>query len=116
MGVRVLVVDDQAEVRSVVRFALHYTARVHVVGEAANCASAVAMSQTLKPDVVVLDLVLPDEQDGGTFARLSAASPQSRMVIYSAYETGRAMYEDQGATFVGKGDTLRALIDAVLVA
>jgi CheY-like chemotaxis protein/anti-sigma regulatory factor (Ser/Thr protein kinase) len=58
--IRVLLVDDVPEVRRLVRTALRFRGLFTVVGEAANGRDAIALAAELKPDVVVLDIGLPD--------------------------------------------------------
>ncbi|HYO40835.1 MAG TPA: response regulator, partial [Nocardioidaceae bacterium] len=60
MTVRVVLVDDIEEYRRVVRIALRVRSGFEVVGEAADGASAVQVVAETRPDVIVLDLGLPD--------------------------------------------------------
>lgn len=113
--VRVLVVDDLDEVRVVVRTALRLRSQIEIVGEATTTFSAVALAADLLPDVVVLDLLLPDSSRGRvTYERLRAASPDSKLVIYTGHDTDPAWYRTQGAAgFVDKGTSIDRLVDAV---
>lgn len=112
---RVLVVDDLAEVRTVVRTALRLRSQIEIVGEATTTFSAVELAADLRPDVVVLDLLLPDSAQGrDTYQRLHAASPESRLVIYTGHDTDPGWYRTQGAAgFVDKGTGINQLVEAV---
>ena len=65
MPIRILIADDHSVVRQGLRMFLSLDAELEVVGEAANGKEAVSMSSRLKPDVVVMDLIMP-EMDGIT--------------------------------------------------
>ena len=113
--VRVLVVDDLAEVRVVVRTALRLRSQIEVVGEATTTFSAVELAAELQPDIVVLDLLLPDSHEGrSTYQRLQAASPDAKLVIYTGHDTDPAWYRSNGAAgFVDKGTGIDELMQAV---
>ena len=59
MSIRVLVVDDHAVVRPGLRIFLDMDADITIVGEAADGAAAVELARKLRPDVVVMELLLP---------------------------------------------------------
>ncbi|MEA2443911.1 MAG: two-component system, chemotaxis family, chemotaxis protein CheY [Thermoleophilales bacterium] len=80
---RVLVVDDAVFMRKVVSDALA-TGGHEVIGEAANGQEAVDQFQSLKPEVMTLDITMP-EKDGLTALReIIAMDPQARVVMCSA--------------------------------
>lgn len=104
-GDRVLVVDDHAGFRAAARRVLEADGW-SVVGEAADGASAIADAQRLDPDVVLLDIGLPDD-DGFAIADRLAALVVARIVLTSSRE--RAVYGDRLASspalgFIGKGE------------
>jgi NarL family two-component system response regulator LiaR len=88
--IQVLIVDDHAVVRQGLRTFLELqddpsTLRIEVVGEAANGVEAVDLARRLQPDVILLDLVMP-EMDGIEAApRIVEASPHSRMIILTSF-------------------------------
>ena len=67
--IRVLVVDDSAFARKVLRMALNADPRLDVVGTASDGLDALEKIDALKPDVVTLDLVMPHLDGLGRFAR-----------------------------------------------
>ena len=61
MSIRVLIVDDHAVVRSGLRLLLDAEEGLEPVGEAGNARDAVFQARALKPDVILLDIVMPDQ-------------------------------------------------------
>ncbi len=56
---RVLIADDNEEIRDLIRYGLEIDGRFHVVGEAPNGERAIRMAADLRPDAVVLDVAMP---------------------------------------------------------
>ena len=81
MPIRVLLVDDVVEVRRLVRTSLRFRGGFEVVGEAADGAEAVRLASQLRPDVVVLDLGLPDIAGRDLLTQVRAASPSSKIIV-----------------------------------
>jgi two-component system chemotaxis response regulator CheY len=80
---RVLVVDDAAFMRKMVTDAL--TKGGHeVVGEAGNGVEAIARFQELKPDLMTLDITMPEKDGLAALAEIVAADPSARVVMCSA--------------------------------
>ena len=83
MAVTVLLVDDVAELRAVIRQALRLRGGFEVLGEAGDGAAAVRAARQMKPDVVVLDLGLPDLAGKELVGSLRDAAPEAQVVVYT---------------------------------
>ncbi len=83
--IRVLIVDDHAIVRKGIRALLDIEPWLEVVGEAANGREATALAATLKPNVILMDLVMP-EMDGIEAIRLiSADLPDAQILVLTSF-------------------------------
>ena len=80
---RVLVVDDAAFMRKMVTDALA-TGGHEVIGEAANGAEAVARFQELKPEVMTLDITMPEKDGLAALKEIMELDPSARVVMCSA--------------------------------
>lgn len=80
-----LVVDDQEIVRKGVCALLESTNRVHVVGEAENGKVALACIEALHPDIVLLDMKMPEMDGFETLRSLRAKDPDTRVLILSMF-------------------------------
>jgi DNA-binding NarL/FixJ family response regulator len=110
----VLIVDDHAAFRAAAR-ALLDASGFEVVGEAADGASAVAAVSTLRPDVVLLDIQLPDIDGFAVAERLGSDRP--RIVLTSsrgAASFRRRLAEDPALQFVAKSDLSRETLAAAV--
>ena len=65
MAIQILIVDDHSVVRQGLRMFLAMDSELEIIGEAATGKEAISMVEDLKPDVVLMDLVMP-EMDGVT--------------------------------------------------
>jgi DNA-binding NarL/FixJ family response regulator len=84
MAVRVLLVDDHKVVRDGLRALLNAEPDLDVIGDADDGRSAVRLSESLHPDVVVMDLAMPDLNGIDATRQIVARSPQTRVVVLSA--------------------------------
>ena len=113
MGTRVLVVDDQAPFRAVVSEMLT-RGGFEVVGEAADGAGALAAQHALRPDVVLLDVRLPDVS-GVEVARTLAAADDAPAVVLTSTDDYRYVVAESGAAgFVAKAELSAELLRATL--
>jgi len=113
---RVLVVDDHAGFRGCAS-ALLAEEGFEVVGEAADGAAAVELARELAPDVVLLDVQLPDMDGFAVTERLLADDPQLRVVLVSSRDRSAygPLIEQSGARgFVAKSDLSGATLERLL--
>ena len=80
-----LIVDDHPLFREGVKTLIERTPHFRVVGEAANGEEALALAKALKPDVVLLDLSLPDQSGVEVTRQIRTFVPDSRIVIVSMH-------------------------------
>ena len=114
MTVRVLLVDDVADVRRLVRIALRFHGGFEVVGETDAGLQAVELATRLRPDIVLLDLGLPDLAGRDVLTRVRDVTPDAKVVVFTGRDEDRAYYEEHAAGYVIKSadlDYLVALLD-----
>ena len=83
---RVVIADDQTLFRAGLARLLDEDSRVEVVGQAADGAEAVALTLKLKPDVVLMDLKMPNVDGIEATRQLVAADPDVRVLILTTFE------------------------------
>jgi DNA-binding NarL/FixJ family response regulator len=114
--VRVLIADDQAMVRAGFRMLLSDEDGIEVVGEATNGLQAVDKAARLDPDVILMDIRMPDLDGLEATRRILRSSPEARVLILTTFGLDEYVYEGLciGASgFVLKDDPPEQLIAAV---
>ena len=86
VAIRVLIADDHAVVREGIRHVLSSDSGFEVVGEAGNGAQAVTLAESLRPDVVVLDLSMPELSGLEAAARIRERVPTARILVLSIHD------------------------------
>ena len=114
MSTTVLVVDDAPDIRLLLRVALRSRPGLDLVAEAATGEEALARAGALHPDVIVLDLGLPDLAGRDLLTRVRRASPTSRIVVFSAGDSDRAWFEQRSSGYVVKGEEFERLLDTIV--
>lgn len=114
--IRVLLVDDHELLRAGLRSALAEAAGVEVVGEASHGRDAVQLAKELRPDVVLLDLAMPELDGLETARRITRAAPRSRILILSGYADEAYVTRALSAGAAGyalKGESPEVLVKAI---
>jgi DNA-binding NarL/FixJ family response regulator len=114
--VRLLIADDHPVVRQGLRAMLDNEADLEVVGEAGSGREVVAMAGTLEPDVVLMDLRMPDGDGVEATTEIGRRYPSVRVLIVTTYETDADILRavEAGATgYVLKDTPLPELVNAI---
>jgi DNA-binding NarL/FixJ family response regulator len=116
MTTRVLLVDDHPVVREGLRGMIDAEPDLAVVGEAASGAEAVTMAGSLAPDVILMDLRMPDVDGVTATERILAARPATRIVVVTTYESDADILRavEAGATGYLLKDASRAELAAAV--
>ena len=113
---RVLVVDDHAIVRKGLKAVLDLVPDMEIVGEAENGKQAVKLDRELKPDVILMDLMMP-EMDGITCIKeIRAQSPNARILVLTNFAGEDMVFPAIKAGAMGyhlKDSSPDALVNAV---
>lgn len=118
MTLRVLIADDQALLRATFRLLLESAGDLEVVGEAGTGVEAVRLARETRPDVVLMDLRMPDMDGIEATARITAdgGPPGTRVLVLTTFETDDlvvAALRAGASGFLGKGVDPRVLLDAI---
>jgi two-component system response regulator NreC len=116
--ITVLIADDHTIVRSGVRLLLEAETDIEVVGEALNGREALELAESLQPDVVLMDITMP-EMDGLEATRqLKARFPQINVLVLTMHRSDDYFFEmlKLGASgYILKGAKTSELINAIRV-
>jgi DNA-binding NarL/FixJ family response regulator len=118
MTIRLVLADDQSLLRATFRLLLDSTPDIEVVGEAATGREAVELARTQLPDLVVMDIRMPD-MDGIDATRRICEDPalsESRILILTTFETDDlvlAALRAGASGFLGKGVEPAGLLAAI---
>ena len=90
--IRVIIADDHAVVREGTRHILEQEGDIQVVGEARDGAEAVALTETLKPDVAIVDISMPVVGGIEATERIKASRPGTAVLILTSYDDDRYVF------------------------
>jgi DNA-binding NarL/FixJ family response regulator len=112
-----MIVDDHPVVREGLRGMLEADPGITVVGEAASGDEAVVRAGELRPDVILMDLRMPDGDGVSATSRILANRPESRVIVLTTYETDQDIVRavEAGAAGYLLKDTSRADLLAAIV-
>jgi DNA-binding NarL/FixJ family response regulator len=116
MTIRVVLADDHRLVREALRVALERERDIAIVGEATDGTAAIKLVRKVKPDVVVLDVAMPELNGIEAAARIHARHPTVKILALSAHADKRYVLEmlsGGAAGYVTKSAAGRELVQAI---
>ena len=114
--IRVLLVDDQGLFREALATLLGLHSQLEIVGEAADGEAGVALAQTLRPDVVLMDLRMPGMSGVEATRRLRRLVPETRVLVLTTFEDDDevlAAIEAGAAGYMLKASPAEKLVEAI---
>ena len=94
---RILIVDDEKAVRTALVRLLGTCAEWMVVGEAADGAEAIGKAKELNPDVVIMDITMPEMSGLEATAEIKKAIPTAEILMFTQYDSAQMVLEAQKA-------------------
>jgi DNA-binding NarL/FixJ family response regulator len=113
---RILIADDHALIREGTRGVISREAGWEVCGQASNGREAVAQAMALKPDVVILDMTMPELSGLEAAVQIKRSLPETEIVMLSAYgseDLVRGAFRAGVKSFIVKTETEEFLVEAV---
>jgi two-component system, NarL family, response regulator LiaR len=99
--IRLLIVDDHSVVREGLRAFLRLQDGIEVVGEAAGADEAITVASTSAPDVILLDLVMPQGDGIGAVRRLLEVAPGVRVLVLTSFADDAQIFAAMAAGAAG---------------
>jgi DNA-binding NarL/FixJ family response regulator len=91
--IQVLLVDDQTLIRQGIRLLLEIETDIQVVGQAANGREALEQIEGLHPDVVLMDVRMPEMDGVATTRQVTARFPEVKVIILTTFEDDETVFE-----------------------
>lgn len=114
--IRVLVVEDQAVVREGIVAILSFQPDIEVVGQAGDGMEAVEQARLTRPDVILLDLVMPRQDGLTTIPKLKEVMPEAHILVLTSFAEGERVFQAIKAGALGyllKDATRDQLLQAI---
>ena len=115
--VTVLIVDNHANARTTLKKALSLDKRVTVVGEAVDGTDAIAKASELAPDVVLMDVKMPEMSGIEATRHIKKHNPEIKVIMFSAYDEKSLIEEalKSGASnYFLKNDPVEEVVEVVV--
>jgi DNA-binding NarL/FixJ family response regulator len=119
LALRILIVDDNADIRVLVTFVLSRDPTFVLVGEAENGESALAFVRQHRPDVVVMDLLMPSVGGLEATRQIKHESPGTKVLVLTSLnddQTISAAFVNGADFFLDKRDIATRLVPAIRAA
>jgi two-component system, NarL family, response regulator NreC len=113
MSIRILIVDDHAVVRAGLRMLIDAQDDLEAVGEAGSARDAIFQARSLKPDVVLMDVVMPGQSGLEVLPRLLEEHPQAKVLVLSMQD--EPQYVRQAFAAGANGYVLKEAADTEVV-
>ncbi|MCX6080062.1 MAG: response regulator transcription factor [Chloroflexi bacterium] len=114
--IRVLVVDDQTVVREGLVSILSFQSDIKIVGQARDGQEAIEIAKQDKPDVILLDLVMPKQDGLDSISKLREVAPAAKILILTGYADPERVFRAIKAGAIGyllKDSTWEQLMQAI---
>lgn len=114
--IRVLIVDDHSGVRRGIRNLLRAAKDMVVVGEGGNGAEAIKLATTENPDILLLDIELPDQRGDAVMRHIHNLQPDMKVLAVSSYSDRDyilGMLENGASGYITKDEAPTMLLDAI---
>jgi DNA-binding NarL/FixJ family response regulator len=115
-SIEVLIVDDVSRVRQDLRTFLSLAGNINIIGEAGDGREAIQKAETLRPQVILMDLEMPVLNGLEATRLIKSAQPYCRIIVLTIHgeESQRTRALSAGADlFLEKGTPLSTLLDAI---
>ncbi|MCU1487076.1 MAG: degU4 [Actinomycetia bacterium] len=115
--VRVLLADDNADLREMLRLSLELAGGFEVVAEAGDAWAAVALAASVRPDVVLVDLLMPGRDQVDVIGEVRRANPEIGVVVLTGWvvegERDRALADGASEYLIKAPDLMATLVPAL---
>ena len=114
--IRVLIVDDHSGVRTGIKNLLQSAKDMVVVGEGGNGAEAIELAAMKKPDILLLDIELPDQRGDAVMRHIHNTQPDMKVLAVSSYSDRDyilGMLENGASGYITKDEAPMMLVEAI---